>query len=152
MTHLGDAGVRRRIVSRIQKLEPETPRQWGRMSAHQMICHLADSFRVGTGEKRVSPASGPLQRTLMKWAALYLPVAWPKDVPTRPEVDQICGGTRPVDFEQDREMLLDAIDRFADRHHRFYGRCHPIFGPMSDCEWLRWGYLHADHHLRQFGI
>jgi hypothetical protein len=28
---------------------------------------------------------------------------------------------------------------------------HPIFGPMSEAAWLRWGYLHADHHLRQFG-
>jgi len=29
---------------------------------------------------------------------------------------------------------------------------HPIFGPMSRPAWLRWAYLHADHHLRQFGV
>jgi hypothetical protein len=29
---------------------------------------------------------------------------------------------------------------------------HPIFGRMSHREWLRWAYLHADHHLRQFGV
>jgi Protein of unknown function (DUF1569) len=28
---------------------------------------------------------------------------------------------------------------------------HPIFGPMTAKDWMRWGYLHADHHLRQFG-
>jgi hypothetical protein len=28
---------------------------------------------------------------------------------------------------------------------------HPLFGPMSRAAWLRWGYLHLDHHLRQFG-
>ena len=28
---------------------------------------------------------------------------------------------------------------------------HPIFGAMSVKDWMRWGYLHADHHLRQFG-
>jgi hypothetical protein len=28
---------------------------------------------------------------------------------------------------------------------------HPIFGRITRAEWLRWGYLHADHHLRQFG-
>jgi len=27
----------------------------------------------------------------------------------------------------------------------------PIFGDMSEAEWMRWGYLHCDHHLRQFG-
>jgi hypothetical protein len=31
------------------------------------------------------------------------------------------------------------------------GRVHPIFGRMSEAAWLRWGWLHADHHLRQFG-
>jgi len=29
---------------------------------------------------------------------------------------------------------------------------HPIFGRMSLWEWQRWGYLHTDHHLRQFGL
>jgi len=28
---------------------------------------------------------------------------------------------------------------------------HPIFGGMSERAWLRWAYLHTDHHLRQFG-
>jgi len=28
---------------------------------------------------------------------------------------------------------------------------HPIFGAMKPWDWMRWGYLHADHHLRQFG-
>jgi hypothetical protein len=32
----------------------------------------------------------------------------------------------------------------------FEGQQHPIFGPMSRSAWLRWAYLHMDHHLRQF--
>jgi hypothetical protein len=28
---------------------------------------------------------------------------------------------------------------------------HPMFGVMTVGDWRRWGYLHADHHLRQFG-
>ena len=27
----------------------------------------------------------------------------------------------------------------------------PMFGHMSEKDWMQWGYLHADHHLRQFG-
>jgi len=26
-----------------------------------------------------------------------------------------------------------------------------MFPEMNEREWMRWGYLHADHHLRQFG-
>jgi hypothetical protein len=29
-------------------------------------------------------------------------------------------------------------------------RDHPFFGSMQHADWMRWGYLHADHHLRQF--
>ena len=27
-----------------------------------------------------------------------------------------------------------------------------IFGAMTTERWKRWGYLHMDHHLRQFGV
>jgi hypothetical protein len=27
-----------------------------------------------------------------------------------------------------------------------------VFGRMSQAAWLRWAYLHMDHHLRQFGV
>ena len=25
-------------------------------------------------------------------------------------------------------------------------------GTLSEAAWLRWAYLHTDHHLRQFGV
>lgn len=85
----------------------------------------------------------------MKWGALYLPMPWPKGVPTRPEVDQNKGGTRPGDFEADKSKLIAAFSRFAKTD--MTGRAHPIFGVMTEAQWKRWGYLHTDHHLRQFG-
>jgi len=151
MTHLGNAAARQRVLQRIAALKPETPARWGRMNAHQMLCHLADSFRAVAGDKKVSPASGIMQRTVVKWAALYLPMPWPKGVRTRPEVEQGAGGTPPTDFCRDRIELIHEIERFADPNRKFAWHPHPIFGMMSERQWLRWGYLHADHHLRQFG-
>jgi hypothetical protein len=29
---------------------------------------------------------------------------------------------------------------------------HPMFGDLTSWQWMRWGYLHTDHHLRQFGL
>jgi len=40
----------------------------------QLICHLADSYRAVMGEKPVSPDTGILQRTVVKWFALYVPI------------------------------------------------------------------------------
>lgn len=120
------------------------------MTAHQMICHLDDSLQAAIGRRRVSPAErqyGPL----MKWLALNLPMKWPHGVPTRPEVDQLKSGTPPADFEDDVCELLALTEEFARQPRNFAFAVHPIFGNMTEAEWMRWGWLHADHHLRQFG-
>jgi hypothetical protein len=138
-------------LERLAKVQPDVRARWGRMSAHQMLCHLNDAFLAVMGEKYVSPASGPLQRTVVKWIALYAPFPWPRGLPTRPEMDQLIGGTAPVDFENNKKALVIAIERFSSSERNFEWSPHPIFGNMPDSEWLRWGYLHTDHHLRQFG-
>jgi Protein of unknown function (DUF1569) len=138
------------IVRRLRTIRANSARRWGRMSVHQMICHLSDSFLAVTGQRQVSPASGPLQRTVIKWIALYAPLKWPRGVPTRPEVDQEVGGTKPSHFAADVTQLEMLVELITTRKGCF-GPTHPIFGNMSDTDWMRWAYLHMDHHLRQFG-
>jgi hypothetical protein len=74
---------------------------------------------------------------------------WPKGVPTPPEMDQRVAGTPPVEFNADRAALQEKLARFA--RSRGPWAPHPIFAALTTNEWMRWGYLHADHHLRQFG-
>ena len=142
---------RAEIIGRTRLINTSSQRRWGRMSAHQMICHLADSLRATMGLKRNSSAPGAPNR-VMKWFALQLPLRWPHGVPTRPEMDQFLGGTPPENFESDRAELLRLLDRFTHQPRDFEWQPHPMFGDMRDDEWMRWGYLHADHHLRQFGV
>jgi len=139
------------ILRRLGTVRPESARRWGRMSAHQMVCHLSDSCRMAMGQKPVSDATGRLQRTLVKWIALYLPLPWPAGILTRPEIDQQCAGTRLVDFAADLAELETLVDLITTREKGFEWPAHPIFGRMSHAAWLRWAYLHMDHHLRQFG-
>ena len=151
MRSLGNATDRRSILERITALQPSNSRNWGRMSVHQMICHLNDAYEVGMGERTASLATGFVQKTLMKWGGLWAPIPWPKGLPTRPEIEQGAGGTLPVEFERDRAQLLILVGRFCEYHAATRRVVHPIFGALREGEWLRWGYLHADHHLRQFG-
>jgi hypothetical protein len=89
---------------------------------------------------------------VIKWFALYAPIRWPPGVPTTPELDQTVGGTRPTDFAADVAELETLLTRITtDQRGRLAGCAHPVFGRMSEAAWLRWAYLHADHHLRQFG-
>jgi hypothetical protein len=140
------------IARRLMTVRPDSAGRWGRMSAHQMVCHLSDAFQMMIGTTPVSDATGRLQRTLVKWIALYAPVRWPPDLPTRPEIDQQLGaGTRPGDFAADVAELRALMERIPARDPGFAWPTHPIFGRMSKGAWLRWAYLHTDHHLRQFG-
>jgi hypothetical protein len=43
------------------------------------------------------------------------------------------------------------MEKFTGRPRSFDFRPHPMFKEMSEKDWMRWGYLHTDHHLRQFG-
>ena len=151
MKTLADERCRTEIARRVSTVHPESAARWGRMSAHQMICHVCDACRIALGERLVSDATGPLHRTAVKWIALYAPLPWPAGIRTRPEIDQQCGGTRPVHFAADVSELRALLERIATRQTEDDWPPHPIFGRMSQADWLRWAYLHTDYHLRQFG-
>jgi hypothetical protein len=145
---------RAEIVRRLMTVRADSASRWGRMSAHQMVCHLSDSFRMALGRKTAKDVGGVMQRTVVKWIALYVPVRWPTELVTVPEVDQQVGGTAPVEFAADLADLSELFELFTNRTRDDGNRRrpHPIFGRMSSATWLRWGYLHTDHHLRQFGL
>jgi hypothetical protein len=151
MKTLTDAQCRKEIGDRVARLRIDSQQRWGKMSAHQMVCHLADSFRGVMGEKSLA-ARPTFGHGAIKWIALYAPFQWPHGVKTMPEVDQEIGGTRPAEFETDKRDLLRLFERFTREPKDFAWKPHPMFLEMSEKDWMRWGYLHMDHHLRQFGV
>ena len=140
------------ILGRLNTIQPSSQRQWGSMSAHNMVCHLSDGFRLYMGELPAKPAPVPLPRVVLKWFALWAPVPWPQGFKTAPEIDQQGGGTRPAEFAADINELRALIERFTRHPADYVPKSHPHFGALTEREWKRLAYLHADHHLRQFGV
>jgi hypothetical protein len=97
------------IIARLQAVRPTSPRLWGKMSVHQMVCHLTDGFRMYMGLKPVRPVPVPYPRSLLKWIALWVPIPWPKGFKTAPELDQRAGGTPPVEFDNDLRELMSFV-------------------------------------------
>ena len=119
---------------------------------NQMVCHLADAYQEHTGDREFVEASPLWKRTMMKWAALYAPEPWPKARIAAPrEFDALRAGTLPAEFARDVERLERSLGVFVEAARD--GRCrhHPFLATLSFNQWLHFGYLHADHHLRQFG-
>jgi hypothetical protein len=152
MKSLAQQECKAELISRLAKLTAESERRWGRMNVRQMVCHVADACRMALGQKRVSDDSGIISRTLIKWVALYAPLRWRPGIITRPEIDQFVAGATPSDFTSDVAEVRRLLDAVAAHGRTGAWPIHPVFGKMSTPQWLRWAYLHTDHHLRQFGV
>lgn len=151
MKTLANESDRQEILRRIAAVDQSKKPVWGRMSAAQMICHLRDAKLMYLGEMPVARVRSVAPRPLLKWAALYLPMPWPRGIRTAPELDQLAHPLPPEDFETSRRELVALIERLGNLPSDFAWPEHPMMGRMSPHEWQLLGYRHCDHHLRQFG-
>jgi Protein of unknown function (DUF1569) len=150
MNSLSEPGAVENLVARLQKLHDKRPRAWGKMTAHEMLCHLNDSFEGVLGNRPIVSAETWVMRNVARYIALHTNLAWPKGIKTRPEVDQTIGGTKPTDFAGDRDRTIALIHRFVMPGVHY--QRHPTMGGLTREEWMIWGYRHTDHHLRQFAL
>ena len=151
MKTLANPQDEREVLERLSGVRPDSTRGWGKMTAAQMICHLDDSFSTKLGGKPVRSRANVFTRTVLKWGALWAPTPWPQGFKAPPELDQQIGATPPSDFEGDRARLISFVKQFVQEIAEHPCAEHPVLGVMTAKEWLRWAYLHVDHHLRQFG-
>jgi hypothetical protein len=140
------------ILRRLAALRPDSPRRWGTMRVDQMVRHCADACRMAHGELSPREAPASWSRPVIKAIALYAPLPWPRGIPTVPELDQ-AAVTAPTSmaFAAEVAALAALLERITARGAGHAWPRHPILGPMSERAWLRWAWLHMDHHLRQFG-
>jgi hypothetical protein len=148
MKSIWQDATRREVATRLAQLTPERRAEWGRMSAQQMVCHLAASVQMAIGERICAPKRTPLRFPIVKHLVIYV-LPFPKSVPTAPEL--IVAAT-PNAWARDVGDLQAALDRFIARGPEARWVDHPTFGRLSAGQWGVLVYRHVDHHLRQFGV
>lgn len=150
MNNLLNTEARDALIARLQNFQPDSPRQWGKLSASQILPHLADPLRVTLGEKKAhSVANAVTKGFIGKLLVRWLP--WPKSAPTSPDFLPGTGMTEPKSFEEDRQALLLLIHRFVSLPKNAVLEPHPVFGQLSLGDYARLYWRHIDYHLRQFG-
>ena len=149
MRTLSNLEDRQSIRDRLATVQPDDQRQWGVMSAAEMVCHVRGAFLAAMGEIESSPITTPIPPETLKAIALWEPIAWKPNFWTIPALKQGAPSMHAGIFEQDIAEALAAMEQFCKPDQ--VRADHAFFGAMSDADWMRWGYLHTDHHLRQFG-
>lgn len=138
------------ILNRIEKLTPESNRQWGKMNVAQMLAHCSVSLETARGVhfvKRVNVVARVIGAMLKPKALNEKPFG--KNSPT--DKSYIFPAT--VIFEERKEKIIASIKMF---HEGGATNCtkhpHPFFGHFTPEQWAVFEWKHLDHHLRQFNV
>ncbi len=143
-----NATARQQLLDRLARLTPDSQRRFGKMTPHQMLCHMQDAIRCAFGEIETRPMRTPLSIPPLRWFILYV-MPWPKGrVQSVKEMLQ----TSPTEFEADRRRLAELIVQAAERGPNATWAPHPAFGDMSGKDYGVLLYRHSDHHFQQFGV
>jgi hypothetical protein len=136
------------VMARIDKLQPTTQHQWGKMDVAQMMAHCSASLDMASGRVVlprlfIGRIFGPFARSIF---TNDKPLS--KNSPTDKKL--VIADKR--DFAREQEQLKIQVRKF---HEGGEMQCtkhpHPFFGPISPQGWATGMYKHLDHHLRQFG-
>ncbi len=149
MKNLFDQPAYEEVLQRLNSLSPQSPRQWGKMDAAQMMAHCKEAFKVPLSDKPLSRSPIGL---LLGWAfkkKLYNNDPWKKGLPTAPNF--IIKDTR--NFAEEKAALSSLINRFHSSDPAVIEKIvHPMFGRFTGQQWGCAMYKHLDHHLTQFSV
>ncbi|MBI3483523.1 MAG: DUF1569 domain-containing protein [Bacteroidetes bacterium] len=148
MKTLFESGVSTAMIDRIEKISPQSPRQWGKMGVAQMLAHCGNGLEMAMctiNPKRVfiGRLIGPLFRSK------YIDdKPFDRESPTSEEIKV----TDQRDFNAEKNRLILLVKKFSEGGEAIAKQpTHPFFGKMAPHEWGIGMYKHLDHHLRQFG-
>ncbi len=104
---------RTELVARLNRLTPESKALWGKMSVGEMLCHCLDGNKMALGKRPATDQSNFFTRNIVKYLVVYV-VPIPKGAPAPPEINPHKKGTKPQDFERERQLLIDDINNFGN--------------------------------------
>ena len=143
-------GVIQGLQRRIQLLSLDSPSNWGKMNASQMLAHLNVMFELALEDKH--PRPNAIVRFLLKTfvkEGIVNETPYKKNSRTAPQMVI----THQPDFGLEKERLVNFLGQVeALGAAAFELRPHPSFGPLTTTEWSNTFYKHIDHHLQQFGL
>ncbi len=149
MQNVFDEAVRRSLLERLDRLQPASPRRWGKMDPAQMMAHCSAVLETATGQTpRRQSLLGKLVTPFIRKMVLG-EKPFQKGAPTDPTF--VVPDER--DFAAEKARLAGLVEALCRRGPGEAAKNpHVFFGKLSGEEWGVLTFKHLDHHLRQFGV
>lgn len=148
-----NAFLRTELFEHLAALTPETQPQWGAMTAQHMVEHLMIVTGVATGFMDVPVTGTEEQIAKRRWHTFENRTPFPRSI----RLDALPATPGPLHFGS----LPEAIDELRAALDRFFAAFaenpaltpnHPLLGALDFAHWEDFLRIHAEHHLRQFGL
>ena len=146
MKSLFDETTYTEVLNRIDSLNENSERQWGKMTAGQMAWHCQFPFKIGIKNK--NKGNGNLFVRLFFKKQMYTDKPFRKNLPTAPNLK----AKEEKDLAKEKAILRQLVTDFYECRNRTEWNPHPLFGKFTHEQWGKMEYKHLDHHLTQFGV
>jgi oxepin-CoA hydrolase/3-oxo-5,6-dehydrosuberyl-CoA semialdehyde dehydrogenase len=149
---LRTAFLRDHLGQAITALREDSQARWGKMTAQQMVEHLAWAFEVSTGHAHVDCAVPTDKQE--RWKAFLFDNTPMRREFMNPALTAGLPALRHASLDEAKAALSQAVEQFVEqcRASPSATHTHPVFGPMETEEWERSHFKHAYHHLLQFAL
>ena len=144
--------LRHLLLDALTALQADARPGWGKMTAQQMVEHLAWAFELSTGQVQTECPVPEAQRERLK-AFLYDNRPTPHEF-MNPVLAAGLPPSRHAGLTEARAALQVEAERFLRQAGAAPSAAHtnPVFGPLGAEEWARAHFKHGYHHLLQFGL
>jgi hypothetical protein len=139
------------FVQRLNAIESEQQRHWGRLSPAALMCHLRYSVESSLeGGPQVQDRSIPVVRTLLKSLFFEWFTRWPKGIKAPDELTP----APQFDLNEERRLLIAVLERFVSESERNPDRkaVNVLLGSQPLRYFARIHGVHFHHHFRQYGV
>lgn len=144
------AEVTSNVIGRINKLNPTTKANWGKMSVAQMLAHCNVTYEMVF--ENVHPKPNGFVRFILKLLVKNKVVNetdYKQNGQTAPQF--IIKDTK--DFEVEKQRLIGYLNKTVELgESHFNNKESHSFGILNSTEWNNMLYKHLNHHLTQFGV
>jgi len=142
------------FADRLEKIDENSVRQWGRLEHTELVPHLLGAFRYSMGQLESSEAAFQgnwFTTTILPHIVFTGLVSPPKNIKLHNQAgDELSAVSVPGDLSD----LSAAMDEFIVKVEsgELQTKPHMIFGDIGPKGWAKFHVIHLRHHTQQFGL
>ena len=141
------------IITKLNKLNPDTKPLWGKMSPQNIVEHLAFSLQMSTGKNPQPVHFAAEVSDSIKQKIIYSDSEIPEGVK-----NPVLGNEPPPLVHTDMQTAIKHLKTELETFYNYYKEnpeathIHPLMALLNHQEWNTFHNKHFTHHFKQYNL